>query len=143
MGIPPWKGKGNLMKLEQNADKNIYVQLADWIEDNILAGVFPEGSRIPSVANLSAGFKMNHITALKSLNILTEAGILYKKQGIGMFVAAGACEMIRGKRKEAFGDKFIVPAIKEAKKLAITEAELHEMIDRVMADVQRRGVEDE
>lgn len=131
------------MKLDQNADKNIYVQLADWIEDNILAGVFPEESRIPSVANLSASFKMNHITALKSLNLLTEAGILYKKQGIGMFVATGACEMIREKRKEAFCDKFIVPAAKEAKKLGITGEELHEMIACAMTGVSEEGGEHE
>lgn len=131
------------MKLDQNADRNIYVQLADWIEDNILAGVFPEESRIPSVANLSAGFKLNHITALKGLNILTEGGILYKKQGIGMFVAAGACEMIREKRKEAFCGKYIVPAVKEAKKLGITEEEFYEMIACAAADAPEEGAENE
>lgn len=135
MSIPPKKGSGIPMRLEQNADKNIYVQLADWIEDNILTGVFPEESKIPSVANISASFQINHITALKSLNLLTDAGILYKKQGIGMFVAEGAREIILGKRKQSFYDKYIASAAKEAKKLGISGEELHEMI--------KRGVENE
>lgn len=134
MSIPPRERNGNLMKLEQNADRNIYVQLADWVEDNILADIFPEGSKIPSVANLSAGFKINHITALKSINMLTDAGILYKKPGIGMFVAEGAREKICSKRKQSFYDKFVLPAAKEAKKLGITAEELREMMERGAED---------
>lgn len=122
------------MKLEQNSDKNIYIQLADWIEDNVLSGVFPEEGRIPSVAELSASFKINHITTLKSINMLTENGIIYKKNGVGMFVAKGAREIIRNKRKEAFYSKYIVSAVKEAEKLGITYDELNEMIRRDIKD---------
>ncbi len=123
------------MKLEQNSDKNIYIQLADWIEDNILSGVFPEENRIPSVSELSAGFKINHVTTLKGINILTEEGIIYKKHGVGMFVAKGAREIIKSKRKKAYYDKYITTAVREAGKLGITDEELYEMV--------RKGLENE
>lgn len=122
------------MKLEQNSDKNIYIQLADWIEDNVLSGLFPEEGRIPSVAELSVSFKINHITTLKSINALTENGIIYKKNGVGMFVSKGAREIIRNKRKEAFYSKYIAPAVKEAEKLGVTYEELNEMIRREIKD---------
>ncbi len=122
------------MKLEQSSDKNVYIQLADWIEDNVLSGVFSEEGRIPSVAELSATFKINHITTLKSINMLTENGIIYKKSGVGMFVAKGAQEIIRNKRKKAFYSKYVVSAVKEAKKLGIIHDELNEMIKRGIRD---------
>lgn len=118
------------MELPQNSDKLIYLQLADWIEDEILAGTFPENSQIPSVAEISASFKINHMTVLKSISILTDAEIIYKKRGIGMFVAEGAIEKIRSGRIDAFYEKYIVTATAEAKKLEISLSKLIEMTER-------------
>ena len=124
------------MELPQSNDKLIYVQLADWIEDEILSGTFPEGSQIPSVAEFSANFKINHLTVLKSIGILTDAGIIYKKRGIGMFVADGAENKIRTERRNAFYKKYIVTAAAEAKKLGLELSELLEMTERGYFDEQ-------
>ena len=47
-------------------------------------------------------YAINPSTASKGINILVDAGILYKKRGIGMFVSDGAKEVIRTKRKARF-----------------------------------------
>ncbi len=122
------------MELAGNSDKLIYLQLADWLEDEILAGTFPEGSQIPSVAELSSSFKINHVTTLKSINILVDSEIIFKKRGIGMFVCEGATERIRSARKQEFYSKYIKSTSDEAKKLGIELKELIEMIERGYGD---------
>lgn len=117
------------MQLEINNDKLIYLQLADFIVDNILADVFEEEKQIPSVAELSASFKINHITALKGVGLLVDEGILYKKRGIGMFVATGAKGKIHEKRKNEFVSKYVSSVVTEAKKLDISVLELVKMIE--------------
>lgn len=122
------------MELSNSSDKLIYLQLADWLEDEILAGTFSEGSQIPSVAELSANFKINHVTTLKSISLLVDSEIIFKKRGIGMFVAEGAIERIRTARKKDFYKNYIVAASGEAKKLGIELKELIDMIERGYKD---------
>lgn len=117
------------MEIQQSNEKTIYVQLADWIIDEILAGTYGEEEQIPSVADISGLFKINHITAMKGIGLLTDSGILYKKRGIGTFVSTGAKEMIREKRKEEFEDKYVSPMVREAKKLNIAKEEVKSMIE--------------
>ena len=77
------------MYLDLDGDKPIYVQMAEWIEENILSGTFPEETQIPSTTDISAQYKINPATALKGVNILVDKGIIYKKRGLGMFVSKG------------------------------------------------------
>ena len=71
---------------------------------------------------------INPATAAKGLNLLTEDGILYKRRGIGMFVAPRAAEKIRAKRKQTFFEQYVRPLAAEAKNLSITPAELQAML---------------
>lgn len=120
--------------MAQNNDRLVYIKLKEWLEDEILAGTFPENTQIPSAAELSVSFKLNHITALKSVNLLTEADILYKKRGVGMFVAEGAAEKIRSERQKKFYGKYVLPMAAEAKKLGISADELVKMTERGYKD---------
>ena len=88
------------MNLDFNSEKPIFVQVADGLEDAILTGAFEEGSQIPSITEISVTLKINPATALKGINILTENGIVYKKRGVGMFVAEGAKKKTYGKTAE-------------------------------------------
>ena len=59
-------------------------------------------SDLQSTNELAKLYAINPSTAAKGINILVDAGILYKKRGIGMFVSDGAKEVIRTKRKARF-----------------------------------------
>ncbi len=72
------------------------------IENDILRDVLLEDERVPSTNELAKLYAINLSTAAKGINILVDAGILYKKRGIGMFVSDGAKEVIRTKRKARF-----------------------------------------
>ena len=98
------------------------------IETDILRGILQEEEQVPSTNELARLYTINPATAAKGVNLLVDNGILYKKRGIGMFVAKGAREKILAKRKEAFAEVHIAPLLSEAKSLGITREELIQMI---------------
>ena len=118
------------MNIDFDSEKPIFVQIADIIVGAILSGAFEEESQIPSITELSVNYKINPATALKGINILVDQGIVYKKRGVGMFVATGAVDKLREKRKDEFFDTYIASLIEEAKRLKITEVEIKSMIER-------------
>lgn len=111
-------------------DKPIYVQIREKIEDQIVDEQLKEGEQAPSTNQLVSFYKINHATVSKGVNQLVEEGILFKKRGIGMFVAEGAREKLIQKRKDAFLDNFVVGLVQEANKLGISDQELFDLIKK-------------
>jgi GntR family transcriptional regulator len=105
-------------------DKPIYIQIREKIEDQIINNQLKEGEQSPSTNQLVNFYKINHVTVSKGVNQLVDEGILYKKRGIGMFVAVGAREKLVQKRKESFIEEYVVKLVREADKLGITENEM-------------------
>ena len=118
------------MQIDFDSERPIFQQIADGLEDAILSGVFPEGSQIPSITEFSVTYKINPATALKGINLLVDAGIVYKRRGIGMFVCDGALQKLKEKRQEEFFTQYVLPLIQEAKRLSISPQQLQEWIER-------------
>ena len=112
--------------LSQN--KSIYLQVSEMIETDILRGILLEEERVPSTNELAKLYTINPATAAKGINLLVDEGILYKKRGIGMFVAEGAKEHIIEKRKDAFYENYVKGLLEEAKSLGISSEQLVDMI---------------
>lgn len=110
-------------------EKSIYIQIKEMIESDILRDILLEEERVPSTNELAKLYAINPATAAKGVNLLVDEGILYKKRGIGMFVAEGAKEQIMKKKKEHFYDDYIRSLLAEARKLGITKQELISMIE--------------
>lgn len=111
-------------------ERPIFLQIAEGIEDAILSGAFPEESQLPSITELSVNYKINPATALKGINLLVDSGLVYKKRGIGMFVATGAVERLHQKRREEFFEHYIHQLVEEAKRLGLSSQEIIQMIER-------------
>lgn len=118
------------LKLDFNNDKSIYLQIAESIEDDIVKGLIEEETQIPSTNQMAVIYMINPATAGKGINILVDRGIIYKKRGIGMFVASGAKKQIKEKRKGSFFEKYVVSLVNEAKNLGIGTEELIDMIKK-------------
>ena len=108
----------------------IFRQVAAQIENAIVDGSLPEESQAPSSNELSAFHRINPATAAKGLNQLVTDGVLYKRRGVGMFVATGAREQLLKRRRSEFADQYVRPLMTEAAKLGISTGELSRMIDR-------------
>ncbi len=118
------------MTLNLDQEKPIFIQIAEGIEDGILTGAFPEESQIPSITEFSVNYKINPATALKGINLLVDEAIIFKKRGVGMFVAQGAVSKLQKKRQDQFYDNYISRLVEEAKRLGITSDEIIAMIER-------------
>ena len=121
--------------LQLQGEKPIFLQLAEQLEDGILSGAYPEGSQVPSITEYAATYKINPATALKGINLLVNAGLLYKKRGIGMFVAEGARENLRRQRSERFYHDYVEKLVHEAKGLGLTLEQLLDLVRRGFYDV--------
>ena len=121
-----------------NDQSMIYLQIARMLEDDILRGIYQEEEQVPSTNELARSYNINPATAAKGINLLVADGILYKKRGIGMFVAPGAGETVRQKRKDAFYDGFVKPLVKEGSSLSLTREELLAMVTRAIEEGEQK-----
>ena len=117
-----------------NDQSLIYLQIAQMLEDDILRKVYREAEQVPSTTELSRVYHINPATAAKGVNLLVSEGILYKKRGIGMFVAKGAEEAVKAKRRAAFYRDFVKPLVREGRSLEVTGEELLTMVRRAMEE---------
>ncbi|WP_339315976.1 GntR family transcriptional regulator [Paenibacillus sp. FSL R10-2734] len=117
---------GNLM----DDNRPIFMQIAERIENDIIEETLLEETQVPSTNQFAVFYQINPATAAKGVNLLVDQGILYKKRGIGMFVASGARAVLMEKRKEQFYEQYVVTMIREAQKLGITLDQLTNMIQR-------------
>jgi DNA-binding transcriptional regulator YhcF (GntR family) len=89
------------MNHEWNDGQPIYRQLRDHGVHMILDGVLKEGDPLPSVRNVAAEFRVNPLTVLKAYQQLVDEQLVEKKRGLGMFVKAGARDLLlQGERQK-------------------------------------------
>ena len=108
----------------------IFMQIAQMIENDIVDGILLEEAQVPSTNEFAAFHRINPATAAKGVNRLVDDGILYKKRGIGMFVATGSRAVLVGRRREDFYEQFVRPLAREARKLGIDSEQLLAMMAR-------------
>jgi GntR family transcriptional regulator len=108
----------------------IFLQIAEFIENDILDGTLVEEGQVPSTNEFAAFYRINPATAGKGVNLLVERQILYKKRGIGMFVTAGAKARLAGQRRDRFEAEYVRPLVAEAAKLGLSKDQLVAMITK-------------
>lgn len=106
----------------------LFLQIAEQIENDIIAGALAEETQVPSTNEFAAFHRINPATAGKGVNLLVDDGVLYKKRGIGMFVAEGAPARLIEKRRAQFRDQYVAPLLAEAAKLGLSTEQLADMI---------------
>jgi GntR family transcriptional regulator len=88
------------MNFEQ--DRAIYLQIADYITENILSLKWKENDRIPSARDLAVSIEVNPNTVVRTFNFLQEKGIIYNQRGIGYFIAENALNKTKNLERESF-----------------------------------------
>ncbi len=67
-------------------------------------GSFTEGEAVPSVRQVAAEYQINHLTVGKAYQELVDIGLLEKRRGLGMYVAAGARITLTDTEQQSFID---------------------------------------
>ncbi len=74
------------MPWELMSDRPVYTQLIEQIELKICSGIYPAGSKLPSVRDLARDAAVNPNTMQKALTKLEEDGLLYTNRTSGRFI---------------------------------------------------------
>ena len=122
---------GDSLILNQNSQIPIYMQIAEWLENEILADRLVADGKVYSQYQLAEMFNINPATAGKGLSILLENDILYKKRGLGMFVVEGAKSKILATRRTHTLTQLVEEIVQEARRLAVSDEELIDLIKKV------------
>lgn len=79
-----------MINLPENIDKNsyepAYIQIANFIRQQIAKGIFRPGGRLPSESELRKNFNVSPMTVRRSINLLLDQGVVDTIQGSGTFV---------------------------------------------------------
>lgn len=112
----------------------IYLQVSEWIENEILADRLHPDGKVYSQYQLAEIFNINPATAGKGLTVLVEKGILYKKRGLGMFVKEDAKQRILTTRRSDTLTKMAKEIVEEAKRLGVPDEDLLELIKHIQQE---------
>ena len=110
--------------------KAIYMQIADYILDNILAERLQTGDRVQSVREMASTVQVNPNTVVRTYNYLQDEGIIFNQRGIGYFVSDDAYEKTRQLKKESFTKHHLPEVFKMMRLLQIDFEDLKEIYQK-------------
>lgn len=104
----------------------IYIQLADRLCDEILAGHYKADERIPSVREYAVQLEVNTNTAVKAYDQLSRDGIIYNRRGLGYYVSQDARTRIRHQRRATFFKELLPEVFRHMRMLGIDISEIEQ-----------------
>ncbi|QHT57136.1 GntR family transcriptional regulator [Cellulomonas sp. H30R-01] len=117
----------------------LYVQIADQIRQDVLSGALEAEEQVMSTTQYATTFRINPATAAKAFAELVDEGVLYKRRGVGMFVAPGAREKLRAERRDTFFADVVDPMLEQARLLGI---DVDEVVARLRANAANAAAAD-
>lgn len=115
--------------LNKEDSRPIYIQIAEWIENEIIDESLRADEKVYSQYQLAELFNINPATAGKGLTLLLDDGIIYKKRGLGTFVSPNGLEKLLLKRKNETLRPLISQLLSEAHLLNISFQELLTLLE--------------
>ena len=110
------------------SDRPIYAQLVDQIQRMIVTGIFPAGSRLPSVRALAAEAAVNPNTMQRALVKLEEDGLLYTQRTSGRYVTEETERIMEVKR--ALAEELIRQFVENMNRLGYTREQSVELLKK-------------
>ena len=105
----------------------IYMQIADWVCEQILLGRWKSDERALSVRELGAQLEVNPNTVVRSYDFLEAKSILVNKRGVGFFVTADAIIQVKQYKKQRFIEEELPALAKTMRLLQIDFKELERL----------------
>ena len=110
--------------MEFSSTQPIYLQIVNWVLEQILSENWKAGEKVMSVRELAVHFEVNANTVMRSYDYLQNNQILMNKRGIGFFVAENAVEIIKNLRKKQFMEEEVPVFLKHLRLLDIDIQEI-------------------
>ena len=122
--------------MEFNQSQAIYMQIGDYISEQILLERWKEGDRILSVRELGVSLQVNPNTVMRTYDFLQNVEIIFNKRGVGYFVAEQAKNKIIDLRRKQFLEMELPVIFKNMKLLGMTFDELKAKYEEFSKNIQ-------
>jgi DNA-binding transcriptional regulator YhcF (GntR family) len=120
--------------MDFSENKNIFLQIRDWLADQIMLDKILPGEKVPSVRELAVDLEVNRNTVMRSYSLMEEEGILQNKRGIGFFVAAGAKRSLLKIQKQAFFTQDLPELLHKVAVLQLNSEDLALLIQSIQSN---------
>ncbi len=87
------------MPWDLDNDRPIYLQLMERIQQDIIAGIYKPGDKLPSVRDLAVEAAVNPNTMQKALSELERSGLVYAQRTSGRFITKDE-QMLKDMKKD-------------------------------------------
>jgi len=104
----------------------LYQQIIDGLKRDISEGRLPAGTPLPSFRQLAEQLMVSLITVKRAYEELEREGIIYRRQGLGTFVAENGDDRSR-RIKAQRAEQLMREAIREASEAGLKERDIIEM----------------
>lgn len=88
--------------MEFKGNQAIYLQIGEYVSEQILLSRWELNDRIPSVRELGVDLQVNPNTVMRAFDFLQGLDIIYNKRGVGYFVSVNAFKNIKSYRRKQF-----------------------------------------
>ena len=110
------------------SDRPIYAQLVGLLQRMIVTGVYPAGSRLPSVRELAAEAAVNPNTMQRARVKLEEDGLIFTQRTSGRFVTEEQEKIMETKKEMA--EQLISQFMEDMSRLGYTKEQTVTMMNR-------------
>jgi len=110
--------------MEFKETQAIYLQIGDYVCEQILLERWKQGDRLLSVRELGVALEVNPNTVMRTYDFLQGKEIIFNKRGVGYFVSDDARQKILQHRKKEFLDRDLPPVFKNMTLLGMTFKEV-------------------
>jgi DNA-binding transcriptional regulator YhcF (GntR family) len=109
-----------------SSDKPIFVQIADGLMRDVVAGRLAPEARLASARDLATTLEVNPNTAVRALQILADSGIARSERGTGYFVATDGAQKAREALRHQFFETELPAVFLTMDQLGITLGEVQQ-----------------
>jgi GntR family transcriptional regulator len=109
----------------------LYEQIVQGFKTEIGAGRLKAGAPLPSFRALAESLMVSVITVKRAYEELERAGIIYRRQGLGTFVAESGEKRSRQVKAERARELFI-QAAREAREAGLESDEIMDLLGSIM-----------
>lgn len=119
------------------SDRPIYTQLIEQIELMIVSGVYPVGSKLPSVRDMAADAAVNPNTMQRALSQLESEGLLFSQRTSGRFVTEDGDKIMQVKK--SFAVEVIREFLSKMNQLGYDREQTLSLLDHIMKEEEGNG----
>lgn len=116
-----------------NDTQPIFLQIADWVCERILAKDWSPGDRIPSVRDLAVELEVNPNTVMRSYERLQQNEVIHNKRGVGYFLTEEAYRQVLTMRRQEFVTEELPKLFKSMILLGISCAEVGQEFEKYVS----------